>query len=418
MPQPAAPATLPNPAQTATQPARTPRPAADDSVFLTPRILDQRAFDDLSKELKVLIKDADGQGEALKKTTGDVRGLTGVLRTALRELQERLERAGKVSPALEQWVKDAQELTAKGLDPRRVARELERAVEGIVESRKAEFEHAVAPTVETLRHLKRETDRLRQTAEGLLDEQKLRTRIGDAISEGIDKSVSAAVEAAVRPAVELATARVELLEERTHAACRLLAEHAARAEELETRTRYTIDALNDRAAQLERESSERFAQAEDRLAAVERRIKGWIDDADRRAAALIARTGSVLAQVLEAQNSTQSVAAGLEAGLEKVRDRAHGLRDDSIAPLEKSLTDLEARATRLASLPGTLAHGEKLLDEARHAGRQAEAIRSQMDHARTLLGEELLAAAARIDEIAGKAEGLPAPRAPRLNDAA
>lgn len=407
--------TLPNPAQTARNAAR---PAAADSVFLTPRVLDQRAFDDLSKELKDLIKDADGQGEALKKTTGDVRGLTGVLRTALRELQERLERAGKVSPALEQWVKDAQEMTAKGLDPRRVARELERAIEGIVESRKAEFEHAVAPTVETLRHLKRETDRLKQAAEGLLDEQKLRTRIEDAISGGIDKAVAAAVEAAVRPAVELATARVELLEERTHAACRLLAEHAARAEELETRTKYSIDALNDRAAQLERESSERFAQAEDRLAAVERRIKGWIDDADRRAAALIARTGSVLAQVVEAQNSTQSIATELEAGLERVRDKAGALRGESIDPLEKSLTDLEARATRLATLPGTLAHGEKLLDEARHAGKQAEAIRAQMDHARTLLGQELLAAAARIDEIAGKAEGLPAPRAPRLNEAA
>lgn len=408
--------TLPNPAQTAAKPIA--RPGAAETVLLTPRVLDQRAFDDLSRELKDLIRDADGQGEALKKTTGDVRGLTGVLRTALRELQERLERAGKISPSLEQWVKDAQELTAKGLDPRRVARELERAVEGVVESRKAEFEHAVAPTVEALRVLKRETERLKQATEGMLDEQRIRGRIEETVAESIDRAVKSAVEAAIRPAVELATARVELLEERTHAACRSLAEHAARAEELETRTKFTIDALNDRAGELERESSDRFAQAEDRLAAIERRIKGWIDDADRRAAALVARTTSVLSQVAEAQSSTQSVAAELEAGLQKLRAGAEAVRNGAITPAERSLKDLEERASRLAALPGTLAHGEKLLDEARNAGKQAEAIRAQMDQARTLLGEELLTAAARIDEIAGRAERLGSPCTKGLKGAA
>jgi hypothetical protein len=391
--------TLPNPRPTQAH--------ADAGVFLTPRVLDQRAFDELSRELRDLVRDAGGQEEALRKTTGEVRGLSGVLRTALRELQERLERAGKVSPALEQWVKEAQELTTRGIDPKRVARELERAIEGIVESRRAEFEHAVAPTVEALRHLKRETDRVKQSADLLLDEQTLRARVDAAVSETLAKAVTAAVDRAVAQAIELANARVTTLEERTNAACRALAEQSARAEAAAARAEHALNALNNRAAELERETARRFAAAEDRLAAAERRVTEAADAADRRTADLASRTTSVLGQVEEARRSTQAITEGLEFALASVRGKADQIRASAVDPLVREVTDLSARAATLAGLPGVIADGERMITEAQKAGREADAIRQQIELARRLLGEELLLAAGKIDELSEKAAAIP-----------
>jgi chromosome segregation ATPase len=160
--------------------------AKAEEIFLTPRVLDQGALDAITQDLKTLIADADGSGHTLRKTTQDVRGLTGVLRTALTELQSRIERAGALAPVLEHWVNEARELSVKGIDPGRVAKELERAIAGVVQSRKAEFEHAVAPTIEALRQLRKEMDRIKAGVEAALDEGSLRARIDAAMSSAAD----------------------------------------------------------------------------------------------------------------------------------------------------------------------------------------------------------------------------------------
>lgn len=191
-----------------------------EEIFLTPRVLDQGAFEGMTGELKVLIRDADGQRQTLQRTSEEVKGLSTILRTALTELQTRLDRAGKVTPVLEQWLTEARELAGKPIDTSRATRDLERAITGIVESRKAEFEHAVAPTIEMLRQLRKETERTKAGIDGVLAG---------------------------------AEAKVAALEERAHEAVRR---------------------LNDRAVEIERASAERFAAAEDRLAEIERRAAG------------------------------------------------------------------------------------------------------------------------------------------------
>lgn len=247
-----------------------------EQVFLTPRVLDQGAFDAMAAELKGLIQDADGREQTLRQTTDEVKGFTGALRTALTEMQNRLERAGTVSPVLERWVVEARELTAQKIDTTRVSKETERVIGAIVEGRRAEFEHSVAPTVETLRQLRREMDRMKSSIESMLAG---------------------------------AEARVVSLEERARAA---------------------VDAMNQRAAAIEQASGERFATAEDRLAAVE-----------RRAAGLQHRMNSVVAQ---AEASGRGGAAG-----GAVRD-AQALCVSIEAALEGSRRVEEITRLRLAEL--------------------------------------------------------------------
>ena len=370
------------------------------SVFLTPRVLDQSAFDALAGELKGLIQDADGQGRNLRKTTDDVKGLTGALRTALTELQNRLERAGKVSPALEQWIVEARELTASSIDSKRVAKELERAIAGIVEGRKAEFEHSVAPTVETLRQLRREMDRIKTGVDAALDEQAVTRRVEDAMARaiaGFEKEIAAKVERSLGRAMEAYQAKVVLLETRAMMACQMLANSTGASERAADAAQRAVDKLNDRHAELERASAARFAAAEDRLAAGE-----------RRAAGIQHRTNSVLAQAEEAGRRAELRASEIERQLDTATSRAVVLECETITALGEGLGEVERRAGKLAELPDLLSRGERMMSDARDSVAQAEAFKGQAEEARRMLADDLMSGAEAIDDLAAKAAAVEA----------
>lgn len=474
------------PLQSQAQTKAKPAPKIEDrtdEVFLTPRVLDQGAFDSMSGELKDLIRDADGQGKTLKKTSDDVRGLAGALRTAIQELQTRIDRAGAVSPALEGWIKQAHEITTKAIDVNRVGREVERAVTAIVESRKAEFEHSIAPTVETLRQLRKEIERIRASVESATDAAAIRAKadreIGAAVQSAtgdlsiriaemvrgafeqerervtaeIDARVQVAIHArdAVGAAIEAAKKDLSAHAARLNAAidARLgetasigaeIRKHADRATEafsqrvaevtssLESRITWSasvqnsimnraenssnqvaagvarleaanasVDAaalsLRERMADLERASGERFATAEDRLTAIE-----------RRSLAIHARTNSVLAQAEEARRRAEEDAASIERRFAETSELAKALREGPMLQLARDLTEYEAAAGRLSALPGSIARGDRLVSEARTLREQVENLLSQLNITRSLLAEEILGAASRVDEIAASAE--------------
>lgn len=137
-----------------------PKLGGGDGVFLTPRVIDRAAFEQMSQALRGLIQGASEQGTTLRQTVGDVQGLTGAMRQALVELQQRLERAAKVTPTLEEWLRQAEEMTANPIDPKRVASQLRDVLDKVVESKRSEFEHAVAPAVELLRQLLRDSEKV------------------------------------------------------------------------------------------------------------------------------------------------------------------------------------------------------------------------------------------------------------------
>lgn len=83
---------------------------AASEIFLSPRVVDQRSFEEFSTLLKALVKDAANQSRTLATTTGEVRSLSQQLREATKELQARVETAVRVVPTLDQRVARAEQV--------------------------------------------------------------------------------------------------------------------------------------------------------------------------------------------------------------------------------------------------------------------------------------------------------------------
>ncbi|HEX2839627.1 MAG TPA: hypothetical protein VHN77_16035 [Phycisphaerales bacterium] len=86
---------------------------AAEQVFLSPRVVDQRSFDELSGTLQRVVREATAQGKSLMATGDQVRNVTDNLRALMRELQQRTDAATKVLPLMEAQAKRVQELTGR-----------------------------------------------------------------------------------------------------------------------------------------------------------------------------------------------------------------------------------------------------------------------------------------------------------------
>lgn len=88
-------------------PSAVPSVSIDDTlrqVFLSPRVIDQRSVDELSETLRGLIREAATQSRSLLCNTGEVKGLSAQLRSASQDLQQRVDEAGRVVPAIDERV--------------------------------------------------------------------------------------------------------------------------------------------------------------------------------------------------------------------------------------------------------------------------------------------------------------------------
>ncbi|MEM1328958.1 MAG: hypothetical protein AAGG07_00205 [Planctomycetota bacterium] len=96
----------------ATQHTETQAPAKSriDEVFLTPRVLDRRSYDELSGSLRELIERAEGEGQTLESASQTVRSLRDGLRESTEELQGKIRAAAKVLPTFDERVRTAEEL--------------------------------------------------------------------------------------------------------------------------------------------------------------------------------------------------------------------------------------------------------------------------------------------------------------------
>ena len=81
-----------------------------DRMFLSPRVVDQRAYDELAGSLRTLVRDAAAQAKALEGTGAEVKLYGEQLRQATRELQERVEGAVKVVPSIDSRVAKIEQL--------------------------------------------------------------------------------------------------------------------------------------------------------------------------------------------------------------------------------------------------------------------------------------------------------------------
>lgn len=106
--------------------APEPHPGPDieqvlDAIFLTPRVVDQRGFEELAGSLRGLARDAAAQNRTLQTTSAEVDRLSDSLRQATQELHARLETAARLMPTLDARVQKAEGLidqTGAHLDDR------------------------------------------------------------------------------------------------------------------------------------------------------------------------------------------------------------------------------------------------------------------------------------------------------------
>lgn len=181
-----------------------------DSTFVAPRVIDQRAFDELAGVLKGLVRDAAGQAVTLEASTIEVKNLGSQLRDATVALESRLDSAQKALPAIEQRVSRAEKVleAARGELATRVAQIKETALKDLV------IDDA------TIRALiaDRARDMARAIAEQTVREElaSLRQGVIEAIRQDASATISQAIEraASARGELEGATTRATSLLEK------------------------------------------------------------------------------------------------------------------------------------------------------------------------------------------------------------
>jgi chromosome segregation ATPase len=223
-----------------------------DGAFVAPRVIDQRAFDELASVLKGLVRDAAGQAATLEASTIEVKGLGSQLRDATVALESRLDSAQKALPAIEQRVSRAERVleAARGELATRVAQIKDAALKDLV------IDDA------TIRALI--ADRAKEMARAIAQETvkeelaALRQGVIDAIRQDAAASIAQAIEraAAVRGELEQNTTRATSLMEK-------LATSAGAAEATVERLHGLTDASDVRIAAISERLSHHVQEARD-----------------------------------------------------------------------------------------------------------------------------------------------------------
>jgi chromosome segregation ATPase len=257
-----------------------------DEVFLSPRVIDERSYEELAGSLRALMKDAAGQSRALAGTTAEVKLLGDQLREATAQLKAKVETAARVIPTLDQRVAKAEallEVTGKELAGK-VAAMQEAAARAVPIERER---IAAQLRAEAGRLLRERLESELETARKQAAEQSgaIMSLIAGAQSE-LEKSINAFEERswALTKKVEEGLARLEELTARVTEAC-------ARAEAAHEK----LDGLAGRAESAQSALESTVTEAGVRLGA-------GMSEAERRAETIIARANA----------ATEALAAKIE----------------------------------------------------------------------------------------------------------
>ncbi|GMV25319.1 MAG: hypothetical protein AMXMBFR58_13500 [Phycisphaerae bacterium] len=357
-----------------------------DDLFITPRVVDRRGFEELAGLLKQLVRDAAAKGDSLRGAAAEVRVLGDSLREATRQLQVRLEAALKVAPALDQRVAKAEQVVQLAIDRSALADQLESSLSRIIETRLAEYgrrleelnarhsedlraaagrviddlearrERLVGQTIDAANQA--DAARTRLAAELETFQHMLRTQVDAAaerLADPIRQADRAAAELAGRALRDVADARQKLDEARNEADIKLaglvetISRHAdtvaRRAQEQCGATELHAREILDRAAI---RLDELRDQSEHITASASQSVERAREDADRQCEAKVENAASAAAEqvsVAGARIAAQLVEVGratLDAGQEAQKViREHAAR--AVENMQESAAALDAR---------------------------------------------------------------------------
>jgi len=361
-------------------------------VFVSTRVVDKTAFEEFAGSLRELIESADEQGTTLRRSVGDVKDLSEGVRKATAELQKRLDAASKLAPSLLRMIERAESLAQEPVDKARVTKELERLTEGEIRRAADGARAAAESSVQVLRKM---TSKIEEAG----------ARIASSTDEAaIDRAIQAVVDRQMERVQERVIARLDRELTRRVAQAEAVADRLteltdsalARADHAEGRLLAAETELSMKAATIAHASAERFAMAEDRLWASERRAEaaavraGDLTSLGARCAATaetaVARATSTLCEAVTAAEARVSSAA----------EQIDTILDSLMPNIEARLEDASERAGTLAQIPGEL---DRASDSAQTAARDLASLCEQGMHARGQLAQEVLEASAKVDTL-------------------
>lgn len=294
----------------------------EEDIFLTPRVIDQRAFDDLAGSLKVIVCDAVQQSEALLTSTGDVKLLGQQLKDATRELQQRVESAVRVVPTIDQRVARAEQVLDKA---------------------------------ETTLSAKEATIRELTSREVIVDRERLALMVEEHLNSIVREKLSGFAEQLVAKALNSGPVTSRELETTMK-----------RLKEAHDRLSTATTAAEAKAAGLKARADETAAGI---LTGVQAKADQLIEEAQTRSSTIVSEAqGRAAAMIAEAQSRVDALLSSFEDHANDAARRAH-------APLDQLLTTAPARIAECEDRAGLIvAELEKRLERFQAIARDASKL--------------------------------------------
>ncbi len=342
-------------------------------IFLTPRVIDRRSFDEFSATLRELIAKADDERRELAqaaRSAGELREAAG---SAARELRQSLEQTLRAAESFDERLSIAEQMLAQTRGSEEAIERLREAGERLVRDRIEELERRVEDEIARAHNRLQQEER---TLQSHLDEGERRIRaLEDRLAERLD-------------AIE--QERIERIERLGESMRQRLIEAEERARELE-------QGFEDRLKTLESERAEKFIRLFD---AIEARL----EEGQSRLVEFDASIEERFAKAREEQQALvselESQRTGLMEAVEQARAAAREA-DEELAQcvLNTTRTELESvleeGEARVASL---IAHVDQIMDRLRDVEDQATPAVQAGEYAMKMLATLRTAAEqARLD---------------------
>jgi DNA repair exonuclease SbcCD ATPase subunit len=339
---------------TEAKPGSDPRrePRAIDQVFLTPRVLDARAFTEYAESLKSLIRDLDERSVRLSGASTDTDRLARVLREASGQLRQRAEAGTVLANRLDTQLEAAKSAVATLQNAMPDEGTLQRLVDRIAEKRQAAFEQAI----------------------------EARLASAQARFEAAEKRAADAESRAAAAEQRLATIAKTLAAVNTQAESAAKTARDAVADAEQAAERSAGDAL-EALEQLRVLADDIRDKAEADAASIEQRL-GPVRDLVARAGELVGTTDAPgsLPRAIDTARSLADRLVGLTASSERTitnAARAHATIVDTVNAAAESLESLRVRRDSLAE---TIEQDiESLAEEISPIERAAAALSRTLD---------------------------------------
>lgn len=389
-----------------------------EEIFLSPRVVDERSFDEFASTLRGLVSQAQSQSAALVSSTGEVKALGDELRGASKELWTRVEAAAKVVPGIDQRVAKAEKILATVNQDLTARLEQYREIAAGSLDEAALTEKARASARATIEHLARtELEPRARAAAGSLDAAAEAAR---AQLDAGTRSLQTQHESAVAAIQALHASALKALQEREAEMIARIDRHA------EARGRASQALLDDALARIEAAGAEKAAELERRAAALsallERvapaevsvlaaidRIEAGAEAARRHHASIEAESQSVTtslgAAIAEAQRRAEAMEVQLRSQLEVHTQTAAALEvratalDRAFEPVRQASAIIERAEQAEAVLSGLEARAAEHRQQAEKALGDTHAISAQADQARGQLARSIIEGARSIDSM-------------------